>query len=132
MKTSSFQSWSEALWRYASVQKDPPSPRADAPSPPPSEWAVVRDFPDGQNTFGDTDKVSFSLSTTETSVLLKEVNAAYNTKIDDILLSALAAAFRYRDDVIGVPKRFPAAIAQFPPLEELASRGEIQLARVAP
>jgi len=43
---------------------------------------------------------------------------------------ALASAFRDRNDVIGVPKRFAAALAQFPLLEELAARGEVQLAHV--
>jgi hypothetical protein len=45
---------------------------------------------------------------------------------------ALPAAFRDRHSVIGVPERFPAALAKFPPLEKLPPRGEIQLAHVTP
>lgn len=44
---------------------------------------------------------------------------------------ALAAAFRDRDDVIGVPKRFPAALAQVPGFQKLTSRRIVQLAQIA-
>ncbi len=44
---------------------------------------------------------------------------------------ALPSAFRNRHDVVRIPKRFSAALAKFPPLEKLPSRGKIQLAHVA-
>jgi len=85
MKTTSYQSWSETQ----SIQDSPP-PGA------PVEWKIRRDFPSGPNTFGEADKISFSLSEAETSALLKDVNAAYNTRINDLLLAALALAFGRR------------------------------------
>ena len=45
---------------------------------------------------------------------------------------ALPAAFRDRQDVIGVPERFPAAFAEPPGFEELFARRVIELAQIAP
>jgi iturin family lipopeptide synthetase A len=86
MKTTSFQSWAKRMSTHPSTLLQP------------SEWKIDRDLPDGSNTFGDTERVTFSLSRDETSALLKDVNAAYHTQINDILLSALARAFdgRYK------------------------------------
>ena len=45
---------------------------------------------------------------------------------------ALAAAFGDRDDVIGVPQRLAAALAQSPQLQELPPGRVVELAHIAP
>jgi hypothetical protein len=45
---------------------------------------------------------------------------------------ALAAAFRDRQNVIGVPERFPAAFAEPPGFEKLAAGGVVELAQITP
>ena len=45
---------------------------------------------------------------------------------------ALPSPFRDRYEVIGVPQRLPATLADFPSFEKLASRRVIELPHVAP
>ncbi|MFQ4145495.1 amino acid adenylation domain-containing protein [Chlorogloeopsis sp. ULAP02] len=92
-KTTSFQKWSNQLQAYAnsevlareqhywlalSQEKIPPLPV---------------DYPDGENTESSQQKVSIKLSTDQTQALLKEVPQAYNTQINDVLLTALGQTF---------------------------------------
>ncbi|MEO8191186.1 MAG: amino acid adenylation domain-containing protein, partial [Acidobacteriota bacterium] len=60
----------------------------EGPSPP-----LERDAR-GENTFGSARSVTSELSEEETGALLKEVPAAFRTRINDALLSALLDAFR--------------------------------------
>ncbi|HEV7516133.1 MAG TPA: condensation domain-containing protein, partial [Thermoanaerobaculia bacterium] len=52
--------------------------------------ALPVDFPGGRNREAEARQVSVGLSTEETQALLQEVPAVYRTRIDDVLLTALA------------------------------------------
>ncbi|MCY1013674.1 amino acid adenylation domain-containing protein [Nannocystis pusilla] len=91
-KTTSFRQWSERLhafvaagglsheldfWRARCAQGITPLPRDREAAP---------------GTVGDSRTVDVELSEAETRALLHDVSAAYRTEINDVLLSALAAA----------------------------------------
>jgi amino acid adenylation domain-containing protein/non-ribosomal peptide synthase protein (TIGR01720 family) len=92
-KTTSFKYWSERLQEYAQSATRP------------QEWdywlreswqqitPLPVDFPDGDNTVVSVRKISIFLTVEQTQVLLKEVPKAYNTQINDVLLTALVQAF---------------------------------------
>ncbi|HEX4499520.1 MAG TPA: amino acid adenylation domain-containing protein [Thermoanaerobaculia bacterium] len=94
-RTASFQRWAERLTVYAgtdAVQRElgfwagiPPRPGAHLPL----------DFPaaadDGSET--STETVSSLLEAGETQALLHEIPAAYRTRVNEVLLTALARAF---------------------------------------
>ena len=45
---------------------------------------------------------------------------------------ALPSAFRHRQNVIGIPQRFPAGLAQTPILQKLPARRVVEFAHVPP
>lgn len=50
------------------------------------------DYADGSNTVANADAITISLSAPETQALLKQVPSAYNTQINDVLLTACTQA----------------------------------------
>nr|WP_308737839.1 non-ribosomal peptide synthetase [Nostoc sp. 'Peltigera membranacea cyanobiont' N6] len=90
-KTTAFIDWAEKLNNYAQSEiikleldywlNQPWSKIA----PLPSDYADIQE----ENTVGSAASVSVKLSPEETQALLLSVNEAYNTQINDILLSAL-------------------------------------------
>ncbi|MEH2342111.1 MAG: amino acid adenylation domain-containing protein [Nostoc sp.] len=92
-KTTSFKYWSQCLQEYAQsaiLQQEwdywlSPSWQEIAPLPV--------DFSDGDNTVEQVRNISIFLTVEQTQALLKEVPKAYNTQINDILLTALVQAF---------------------------------------
>jgi amino acid adenylation domain-containing protein/non-ribosomal peptide synthase protein (TIGR01720 family) len=91
-KTSSFRLWSLRLRDYASGE----TLREEA-----SYWSdlctrtvpmLPVDFSEGVNTEDSAKSVRISLTSEETSALLREVHGAYRTEINDILLASLAQA----------------------------------------
>ncbi|MCX4744333.1 amino acid adenylation domain-containing protein [Kitasatospora sp. NBC_01287] len=88
-KTSSFKAWAEHLRRFAV------SPEAEAEfaywSEPKPDGRLPRDRR-GANEARSGDTVSVSLTPTETGALLRDVPRAFNTQINDALLTALARA----------------------------------------
>lgn len=88
-KTTSFQEWARSLTEHARsavVQAEAPIWLSvlDRPTKP-----IPVDFADGANTEASARMVTISLSAAETRQLLQEVPAAYNTQINDVLLTAL-------------------------------------------
>ncbi|MDZ7269872.1 MAG: amino acid adenylation domain-containing protein [candidate division KSB1 bacterium] len=91
-KTTSYQQWAQRLVEHARSetvrdelafwQKLLESPTA----------ALPLDFPAGRNTEASAAEVTVALSEEETATLLREVPAAYHTEINEVLLTALAAA----------------------------------------
>jgi amino acid adenylation domain-containing protein/non-ribosomal peptide synthase protein (TIGR01720 family) len=87
-KTTSFQSWSEALAEHA---------RAGGFDDERDYWAEVIESADpaiptdadGRNTVADTRSVTVRLDPFDTRALLRDVPGAYRTHINDVLLSAL-------------------------------------------
>ncbi|MFM5979975.1 MAG: amino acid adenylation domain-containing protein, partial [Sphaerospermopsis kisseleviana] len=89
-KTTSFKDWSEKLTAYAQSQTLKSEAaywlnetRAAVPS-------ISVDHTKGENTVAAANTVLLSLSEAETHALLQEVPKAYNTQINDVLLTALA------------------------------------------
>ncbi|MEO1348694.1 MAG: amino acid adenylation domain-containing protein [Cyanobacteria bacterium J06635_15] len=92
-KTTSFQYWATKLQAYGQSDirqqaLDYWLQQARQPVTP-----LPIDFPGGANTVARACVVSTALSPVETQVLLQEVPKAYQTQINDVLLTALAQAF---------------------------------------
>jgi len=89
-KTSSFSDWSNALQSY--VATDLPKSEVDywLSLPNKDVFEIPLDFIDGRNIEESQRKLTVCLSVEETQVLLKDIPQVYNTKIDDILLTAMA------------------------------------------
>ncbi|MSU58572.1 MAG: amino acid adenylation domain-containing protein [Pedosphaera sp.] len=93
-KTASFKQWSERLVEFAkceTLRNELDFWRAvcagDAPKLP-------KDFPvTSNNTEASTSTITVALDAEETRALLQKVPAAYNTQINDVLLTALAQSF---------------------------------------
>ncbi|HEY5868694.1 MAG TPA: condensation domain-containing protein, partial [Candidatus Tectomicrobia bacterium] len=92
-KTTSFKHWAERLTAYAQSAEL----RQDL-----TYWLAVPctqvgrlpvDYPGGTNTVAWARTVSVSLNIEETAALLQDVSHAYQTQINDVLLTALAQAF---------------------------------------
>jgi non-ribosomal peptide synthase protein (TIGR01720 family) len=92
-KTTSYQQWTTSLTKYA---------RSEAALQEQDYWIeqlekqvprLPRDNQTGINIEGSTQSVWVSLSVEDTEALLKEVPAAYNTQINDVLLTALVQSF---------------------------------------
>ncbi|HEY9830739.1 MAG TPA: amino acid adenylation domain-containing protein [Stenomitos sp.] len=94
-KTTSFQDWAVRLTQYAQTQTatavlDYWLTQLDCDiAPLPVDYPAFTAF----NQITDTAEVSVFLSTEQTTALLKEVPKAYNTQINDALLSALVQSF---------------------------------------
>ncbi|MEI6411056.1 MAG: amino acid adenylation domain-containing protein, partial [Bacteroidota bacterium] len=93
-KTASFQLWANTLSDYVAQQ---------FPEQQIAYWKSVSeassvlpgflpDHPEAENRMSDTRALSFLLSEAETSALLHQVNQAYHTEINDLLLTALSRA----------------------------------------
>ncbi|WP_139487912.1 MupA/Atu3671 family FMN-dependent luciferase-like monooxygenase [Brevibacillus dissolubilis] len=91
-KTDSFLNWSEQLHAYAN---------SDEVFQEIDYWKQItgadvsplpKDYNEPGNYVETMQRVSFELNPTETARLLKDVNAAYGTEINDILLSGLSLA----------------------------------------
>lgn len=93
-KTTAFQQWAQRLQDYA--QSDALAAEKIywcQSTAPDHKRAMPVDWPGGENTMACDHIVSISLSVAETQALLKEVPKAYNTQINDVLLTALVQAF---------------------------------------
>ncbi|MBP0040318.1 MAG: amino acid adenylation domain-containing protein [Roseofilum sp. SID1] len=93
-KTTAFQDWSIHLLEYSQ------SPLLQSEL---NYWlhqsqdsSLPIDYPENttHNIVGNTDNISVQLTPEETQVLLQQVSSAYNTQINDILLTALVQTFR--------------------------------------
>lgn len=93
-KTDSFRVWAGQLRVYANSktflkEKEYWKTVLNTNSP-----HIVPDFPDGSNLIKDRATKKISLETADTGLLLTTVRSAFNTEINDILLSALALTLR--------------------------------------
>jgi amino acid adenylation domain-containing protein/non-ribosomal peptide synthase protein (TIGR01720 family) len=92
-KTTSFKEWASKLNSYA-PQADKElnywlAPEREEVTPLPKDYRAGKKA----NTVASTEQVSVALGKKETKVLLQEVPAAYNTQINDVLLTALVQTF---------------------------------------
>lgn len=89
-KTTSFKQWAERLQAYAQsdcIREELDYWQAVAQESTPS---LPIDIPNGVSTFGTARKVTVSLTAEETQALLQETPEAYQTQVNDLLLTALA------------------------------------------
>jgi amino acid adenylation domain-containing protein/non-ribosomal peptide synthase protein (TIGR01720 family)/FkbM family methyltransferase len=92
-KTTPFRSWSKRLAVYAQSQ-EVQNERAYWLDESRAEASVLPlDFSSGLNTVASTKTISVSLNPDETAALLHDVPKAYNTQINDVLLTALVLVF---------------------------------------
>jgi non-ribosomal peptide synthase protein (TIGR01720 family) len=91
-KTSSFKHWAEHLINYAHSAELRQELTHWLATPRVQVGRLPVDSPEGANTVALARTVSVSLSTEETHALLQEVPRAYQTQINDALLTALAQA----------------------------------------
>ncbi|WP_161975702.1 non-ribosomal peptide synthase/polyketide synthase [Tengunoibacter tsumagoiensis] len=94
-KTLSFKQWSEQLEAYAQTEaalQELDYWLTTSVSAPSSE--LPRDYIGGYNTVASMQAISQQLDSAETEALLYKVPAAYNTQINDILLTALALTMK--------------------------------------
>jgi non-ribosomal peptide synthase protein (TIGR01720 family) len=92
-KTTSFRRWAHRLETYAGSEElkhELAHWRRQAPA----RWeALPVDVHEGENLEGTVDRVTVELSPEETEALLREVPRIHRTRVDDVLLGALLAAF---------------------------------------
>jgi amino acid adenylation domain-containing protein/non-ribosomal peptide synthase protein (TIGR01720 family) len=104
-KTDSFQYWSQRLREYADseqILKESTywkSLEEQKITPLPRDFDLANS--PGNNKFKNIESVSLKLTDQETGQLLKEVNRAYGTEINDLLLAALGMAV---NDWCGSPR----------------------------
>ncbi|MCU0287448.1 MAG: amino acid adenylation domain-containing protein, partial [Acidobacteria bacterium] len=93
-KTDSFKTWAEKLTTYAN-SKEFLKEKAYWQKIESLEAAlIIKDFAAADNYIKDTTSISFTLSKEETGLLLTNVNMAFGTEINDILLTALAVSIK--------------------------------------
>ncbi|MFL9462640.1 amino acid adenylation domain-containing protein [Scytonema tolypothrichoides VB-61278_2] len=88
-KTTSFKDWAQLQWEYVQsldLQRQCDFWLLQSLEPVAN---IPLDYPSGANTEASARTVSMSLSVEETRALLQEVPKAYNTQINDVLLTAL-------------------------------------------
>jgi amino acid adenylation domain-containing protein/non-ribosomal peptide synthase protein (TIGR01720 family) len=90
-KTFSFQQWSESLREYARSEQLQQERNYWLRSP--HHFSLPVDNPDGANTVALARTISVSLNVEETRALLQDVPSAYQTQINDVLLTALVQTF---------------------------------------
>jgi amino acid adenylation domain-containing protein/non-ribosomal peptide synthase protein (TIGR01720 family) len=92
LKTTSWQYWSDRLTEYAQSSNELNywlSESSLKVTPLPVDYYLNKE----NNTIASTASVSLSLSEEETRALLQDVPSAYNTQINDVLLTALVQSF---------------------------------------
>ena len=97
-KTSSFKTWAERLREYSSgaeLQKEASFWRAVSDAQPTAEplKTLTTHQSSTANTEGSSQTLKLALTVEETRSLLHNVPSAYNTQINDVLLTALARAW---------------------------------------
>jgi amino acid adenylation domain-containing protein/non-ribosomal peptide synthase protein (TIGR01720 family) len=90
-KTTSFQKWAQTLTQH--VQNGQFTPNLDYwLNDTPAPNLIPLGNPTGSNTMAAEAIMSYALTPAETEALLHEVPTAYNTRIDEVLLTAVAQA----------------------------------------
>jgi non-ribosomal peptide synthase protein (TIGR01720 family) len=93
LKSTSFQQWSSRISEFASTNELQQEAQTWEEIIDPWDDPLPVDFQAGENTEGSTASISAELNGAETLSLLQEVNSAYRTEIQDLLLAALSIAF---------------------------------------
>lgn len=91
-KTDSYRKWSEALTEYSRTEALLKQLEYWTSVASMAESNLPQDMPGGSNTVRDIATSGFSLGKEQTQLLTTTVNNAFNTEINDILLTALGLA----------------------------------------
>ncbi|MCP4157734.1 MAG: non-ribosomal peptide synthetase, partial [bacterium] len=94
LKTDSFKAWAEALYRYAAGENLRQEKTYWKQLEAAAGTLIKKDFQEENNRVEDTETITFSITEKETRQLLTEVNQAFGTEINDILLTAVARAVK--------------------------------------
>ncbi|MEA5505983.1 amino acid adenylation domain-containing protein [Halotia wernerae UHCC 0503] len=92
-KTTSFKQWSYHLQEYVKSEALAPEQHYWLTLSQKEMFALPIDYLNGENTENSKDIVSIELNVQDTQALLKKVPQAYNTQINDVLLTALGQTF---------------------------------------
>ncbi len=92
-KTMSFRDWSHRLHEFVNSETASEQLERWLEMPWPESSEIPCDHPGGANVAGGSQHVSVELSEADTRRLLQDVPSAYNTQINDVLLTALTLAF---------------------------------------
>ncbi|BAY81640.1 peptide synthetase [Calothrix parasitica NIES-267] len=91
-KTTSFKHWANSLQNYSEqISKETIEYWQNICKIP--EIDIPVDYPQSNNTVATTDTVSIAFTAEETQALLQQVPTAYQTQINDVLLTALVQTF---------------------------------------
>ncbi|MCC5603399.1 SDR family NAD(P)-dependent oxidoreductase [Nostoc favosum] len=92
-KTTSFREWAQRIQDYAETPEVIREQKYWLTKAQKPLSILPVDYPGRENIEANVDIVSISLDKTQTQALLNNVNKAYNTQINDVLLTALVQAF---------------------------------------
>lgn len=92
-KTTSFQQWTQKLKKYAQSDELQEELEYWCAEPRRQVTHIPVDFPGGENTEASARTISVFLSVADTQALLQKVPAAYQSQINDVLLTALVQTF---------------------------------------
>ncbi|MBS1518087.1 MAG: amino acid adenylation domain-containing protein [Bacteroidetes bacterium] len=94
-KTLSFKDWSIKLEKYSKSDeiKKELEYWTESSSEKPNDLKFDSPFDPAKNIVGEEEKITLEFTKEETEVILRDINKAYNTQINDILLTALILAF---------------------------------------
>jgi amino acid adenylation domain-containing protein/non-ribosomal peptide synthase protein (TIGR01720 family) len=92
-KTTSFKSWAERLVAHAQSEEIAREIHYWTTAARRRSYPIPVDYRSASNTIGSAKSFSVVLNTQDTQALLQTVPTAYNTRIDEVLLTALALTF---------------------------------------
>ncbi len=92
-KTTSIKSWSEQLKNYGRSDKLAQEAALWIAEAEQTEYDLPVDLPTGENTVSSEETVIAALAERATHQLLSQANEAYQTQVEEILLTALAKTF---------------------------------------
>ncbi|KAE8561283.1 non-ribosomal peptide synthetase [Paenibacillus polymyxa] len=93
-KTDSYRSWAQEISQYATSEELAQELEYWAQLEQTQSGALPKDSSYETNMLRDSENVSVSLDNENTSKLLRQVHQAYNTEINDILLTALGLSIK--------------------------------------
>jgi non-ribosomal peptide synthase protein (TIGR01720 family) len=93
-KTTSFQQWAEGLVAYVKSEGLGQREYWEAVAEQWPRERLPRDWPEGSNTVGSVETVGVRLTEEETEALLRKAPKAYRSRIQELLVAALAEALR--------------------------------------
>jgi amino acid adenylation domain-containing protein/non-ribosomal peptide synthase protein (TIGR01720 family) len=93
-RTGSYKAWSATLAAYAERPEVQAQSEYWRAVPDAASAELPLDYSAGLNTEESTETVTARLTTDQTSLLLRQVPAAYHSQINDLLLTALGESFR--------------------------------------